>query len=116
MNTIFKTLLAPVASIALMLVSASDLKAGHHDPPSLKVKVKFDTCNSGSFWHRPVHRHAFRFVYEQVWFAPVYETVVTGYTRCGTPITRRVLKTCGHYKTAVYKVCGCNHKEFMYYL
>jgi hypothetical protein len=50
---------------------------------------------------RHVHVHTRRPCYEKVWVPPVYETVVTGYWRCGTPIYRTVQVRCGYYKSVL---------------
>jgi hypothetical protein len=118
MSSLIKPMLAKLALITTLFGGAEQAIAGHFDPPSFRVKVKFGGCNSGgSFWHKPVvPRPTYRIVYEQVWFAPVYESRVVGYTSCGKPIHRRVCVTAGHYKTAVYKVGSCGKKEFLHYI
>jgi hypothetical protein len=116
MNALLKTMLTKLALLTTLLAGAEHAKAGHLDPPTFGFGIRFGGCST-TYWHGPaVHRHHFRHVYEQVWFAPVYEIRVVGYTSCGTPITRRVCVTAGHYKTAVYKVCGCGKKEFLHYI
>lgn len=117
MTTLIKPMLAKLALITTLLGGAEYAMAGHVHPPAVRVRINVPTCNTNIHWHgRAVHRHSFRIVYEKVWFGPVYEVRVVGYTSCGKPITKKVCVTHGHYKTAVYKVCGCDKKEFLHYL
>lgn len=118
MSAFTKPLLAKLALVVTLLGGAEQAMAGIFDPPSIRVRMNFGGCNNGgSFWHKPiVPRPTYRIVHEQVWFAPVYETRVVGYTSCGKPITRRVCVSSGHYKTAVYKVSSCGKKEFLHYV
>lgn len=72
-------------------------------------------CTPPAPVYRPrVHQHQVHLVYEQVWFAPRYESVITGYS-CGKPIWANVCVEAGHYQTAVYEVCGCGQKTFVRY-
>ncbi len=115
-----KSLLAALFAATALTFAAPEQARAHQDSPAIRVKMNFGSCGTPSYWHgparRPIHRHSFRYVYEKVWFAPVYGTGIVGYSSCGKAIYGKVLVTAGHYKTAVYKTCGCHHKEFQHYL
>ncbi|MBI4604387.1 MAG: hypothetical protein HY721_20700 [Planctomycetes bacterium] len=59
--------------------------------------------------HRPVHVHVRAPIYRQIWVAPVYDTVIAGYDRCGRPSYRTVQVRCGYYDSVVvgYRCSGC---------
>jgi hypothetical protein len=120
MKLAIRTLIAPLTALALFVAGTSSAQAhgGLPKPPVVKMKFGHDrfVFNFGCAPRPHRHVHAHHFVHEKVWFAPVYENVIVGYQHCGTPIYRRVMTHRGHYKTAMYKVCGCGDKVFVRYV